>query len=122
MAGIIFFKTRDLRTIKEFYCSQLGMSIWLDQQSCVILKHENLLLGFCERDVLENTGMITFFYERQEDVDAMYRKMQAQALGAPRVNETYRIYQFFAKDPEGRTLEFQKFLHPIAAYEFSWNY
>ena len=117
MAGIIFFKTQHLAQIQEFYVSQLGMTMWLNQGGCIILKHGNLLLGFCEREEIENAGVITLFYESRQEVDAMYQKMQAQALGAPQMNETYRIYQFFAKDPEGRTLEFQAFLHSLDAYE-----
>ena len=115
MAGIIFFKTGNLQQIQDFYMSRIGMNLWLDQGGCVILKHENLLLGFCEREEVENSGMITFFYDTKDEVDAMYQKMQAEALGKPVVNEKYRIYQFFAKDPEDRTLEFQAFLHPVPA-------
>ena len=33
-------------------------------------------------------------------------------------NEQYQIYQFFAEDPEGRTLEFQAFLHPVEPIGF----
>jgi hypothetical protein len=29
------------------------------------------------------------------------------------VNDRYRIYHFFATDPEGRKLEFQAFLHCV---------
>ena len=29
----------------------------------------------------------------------------------PRYNESYEIYQFFATDPEGRTVEVQTFEH-----------
>jgi hypothetical protein len=39
---------------------------------------------------------------------------ETTADGPPRVNDRYQIYQFFAKDPEGRQLEFQAFLHPLS--------
>ena len=116
MSGIIFFKTTNLTSLADFYTSQLNMTVWLQQAECVILKHGNLLLGFCHREAAETAGMITLFYDTQADVDAMYQRMQSQALGEPVVNETYNIYQFFATDPEGRMLEFQAFLHPAAPY------
>jgi hypothetical protein len=31
----------------------------------------------------------------------------------PKTNERYRIYHFFGKDPEGRNIECQAFLHPV---------
>jgi len=46
----------------------------------------------------------------------MYDRLDDRAHGSPEVNEQYDIYQFFADDPEGRTLEFQTFLHPIDPY------
>ncbi|MHA2294567.1 MAG: nitroreductase family protein [Candidatus Hodarchaeales archaeon] len=116
MAGIIFFKTNDLEMIKEFYTSVLEMSIWLDQGDCCILKNGNLLLGFCTHEEIDTSGMITFFYPSRDEVDAMYTKLQKRALQEPVENEKFKIYQFFAKDPEGRMLEFQCFLHPLDSY------
>ncbi|NIQ07613.1 MAG: hypothetical protein GWO20_18420 [Candidatus Korarchaeota archaeon] len=43
----------------------------------------------------------------------MYENTKEYALGEPKVNEKYQIYHFFAEDPEGRTIEFQHFLHEI---------
>jgi hypothetical protein len=57
--------------------------------------------------------MYTFVYPLIEQVDEMYNLLQDISDGQPRYNERYRIYQFFAKDPEGRNLEFQAFLHPL---------
>ncbi|MBD3306604.1 nitroreductase [candidate division KSB3 bacterium] len=117
MAGILFFKTQNLAQIKAFYTSQLGMTLWLDQGGCQIFQHGNLLLGFCERQEVDRQGIITLFYERQRDVDTMYQTMQPRAVEAPHMNPTYNIYQFFARDPEDRLLEFQAFLHPLAPYQ-----
>ena len=79
MAGMIFFKTRNFTHIKDFYISRLGMMVWLEQADCVILKHGNLLLGFCERDESEISGMITFFYENKGEVDRMYQQLEERA-------------------------------------------
>jgi predicted lactoylglutathione lyase len=112
MGGIFFLRTMNQAELVEFYTDSIGMEIWLEQPDCVILKHDNLLLGFCERESRETEGMITFVYDTKEEVDTIYEKLQDIATGAPIENSKYQIYQFFAEDPEGRALEFQVFLHP----------
>lgn len=116
MSGIIFFRTKDLMKIKEFYLS-IGATVWLEQGDCVILKHSNLLLGFCKSEACEKNGVITFFYRTKEEVDLAYSELREIALAEPKENEKYRIYHFFAKDPENRTIEFQSFLHPLQPYQ-----
>ncbi len=116
MSGILFFKTKDKENVKDFYQSHVGMEIWLEQKDCVILKHGNLLLGFCTREENDTYGMITFFYPTKEEVDSMYEKMKSRAEDKPKENEKYEIYHFFARDPENRTIEFQAFLHPVDSY------
>lgn len=118
LAGIVFFRTTMLQEIVEFYVSDIGMHVWLEQDDCIILSHENLLLGFCHRETPEVDGMITFFYPAKEDVDAMYGMLSQIATSQPALNEKYQIYQFLAQDPEGRALEFQTFLHPIEPIGF----
>ncbi len=113
MSGIVFFKTTMLDEIVEFYTSKLKMEIWLEQDGCTILKYDNLLLGFCQREEAETQGMITLFFEQRVTVDLAYAVHKEIATGPPKENEKYKIYQFFAKDPEGRDLEFQHFLHPL---------
>ena len=120
MAGIVFLKTNNLQKIVEFYKS-IGSKIWLDQGDCVILKHDNFLFGFCERegDATDCCWLLTFFYPTPAEVDAIYEKMKDRVVTKPLKNDKYNIYQFFAKDPEGRGLEFQAFLHEI---DFNWSF
>ncbi|HPQ39561.1 MAG TPA: nitroreductase family protein [bacterium] len=113
MSGIVFMKTRMLPELRRFYIETLGCSLWLDQGGCTLFRHGNFIVGFCGADTAEIQGILTFFYPSSADVDAMYEIMKASADGPPRRNDRYRIYQFFARDPEGRTLEFQYFLHPV---------
>jgi catechol 2,3-dioxygenase-like lactoylglutathione lyase family enzyme len=113
MAGIIFFKTKNLEAVTDFYTARMGMTVWLDQGGCVILRSGNLLLGFCLAEASETEGVITYFYKTRQEVDGRYRAFTDIARGQPRENQKYRIYQFFAEDPEGRTLEFQSFLDPV---------
>jgi catechol-2,3-dioxygenase len=118
LAGIVFFRTTMLNEIVEFYVTDIGMRVWLEQEDCVILSHGNLLLGFCDRETPEIDGLITFFYPTKEDVDEMYDMLSHIATSEPSASEKYEIYQFFAQDPEGRVIEFQTFLRPIEPIEF----
>jgi len=129
--GLVFLKTTDRPGLVKFYQETIGMEVWLEQPNITILSFGNLLLGFHQLPPLSSSlsennsgnaadvsGMYTFVYPTRTEVDAMYLKLNKEtttADGPPRVNERYRIYQFFAKDPEGRSLEFQAFLHPLTA-------
>lgn len=115
--GLTFLKTRDRPGLVEFYRSMVGMSVWLEQPDITVLSFGNLLIGFhhAPHEEPDLAGMYTFVYPTKEEVDAMYEDTfkGGTADGPPRVNTRYRIYQFFATDPEGRKLEFQAFLHPL---------
>ncbi len=116
MSGILFLKTKDLKSLRDFYTNKIGCEIWQDQGDCVIFRHGNFLFGFCERDKIENEAMLTFFYESKDEVDQMYGVLKDTAAGKPTENEKYNIYQFFAEDPEGRTIECQYFNDPVSQY------
>ncbi len=116
MSGIVFFKTRMLDKLKDFYTRRVGCDIWLEQADCVLLRHGNMIFRFCQRDEADVNGIITFFYESKDAVDQMYEKFKETAVAKPAANEKYRIYQFFACDPEGRTIEFQWFNHPVESH------
>lgn len=116
MAGIQFHRTNNLKVVTDFYRDVVGMAIWLEQKDCTVLKHENFLLGFCEREEKDTSGIITFFYGETSQVDDMYAKLEDRATSQPEENKKYKIYQFFARDPEERLVEFQCFLHPLDAF------
>jgi 8-oxo-dGTP pyrophosphatase MutT (NUDIX family) len=119
LGGLIFLKTNIRNTLVDFYAQRIGMSPWLEQPNISIMKHGNMILGFHQITKKSDMGhpdlhgMITFVYPSTEQVDEMYQKLLDIADGKPRYNDRYRIYQFFAYDPEGRNLEFQAFLHPL---------
>jgi len=112
VSAITFFATTDLDRIVDFYVETVGASVWLEQPDCTILKYDNQLLGFCERESPDTEGIVTFVYPDREGVDAMYETLADRAREQPHENEQYDIYQFFAEDPDGRAIEFQTFLHP----------
>jgi hypothetical protein len=112
-SGIVFFSTPRLEELKDFYIDQIGCKLWIDQGNCAILKYGNLLVGFCAGKKSESDAVITFFYKTRKDVDLQYRKFKSIAKAPPKENEKYRIYHFYSRDPDGRLIEFQCFLHPI---------
>jgi len=117
MSGIIFYRTAKMEKIEKFYLSKLNFRLWLDQGKCKIFQSGNQLLGFCKSDESDTDGIITTFFDKKKKVDTMYKKLNSIASCEPRENENFKIYQFFAKDPEGRTLEFQYFNHFLKPYK-----
>ena len=73
MGQIIFYKTKNLPLISSFYQEQLNFKMWVDQETCHILKWNNLLLGICQSDIIEKETMITFFYKTKKEVDDIYK-------------------------------------------------
>lgn len=112
MSGIIFFKTANLTAAKEFYGEVLGMKLWKDQGKCLIFQQGSMKLGFCEGETSETSGTITFVYDSAPEVDERYARFQKIATGKPEHSEYYKIYHFWARDFEGRSLEFQCFMQP----------
>ena len=113
--GIAFLKTAQFEAMMSFYLERIGMTLWLEQPEISILRQGNLLVGFQQGSPADVDALLTFFYDRREDVDAMYARLRDIATGEPRENTRYRIYNFFGVDPEGRKVEFQHFLHPVPA-------
>ena len=109
----MFFRTEDEARVVEFYRERVGAETWLEQDGCTILRHGDLKVGFCSRGETDDCGIITFYYDDRAAVDAAYERLGDRAGDPPSVNEQYDIYQCFAADPDGRTVEFQTFLHPL---------
>lgn len=116
MSGIVFMKTLRLNEIKEFYTQKINCRVWLEQEDCVILRHGNFMLGFCEREEVSKDGMLTFFFPIKSEVDRIYETLMDIAKETPKMNPKYNIYHFFATDPEGRELEFQYFDHHLEGH------
>ncbi len=113
MAGIVFLRTAAFDKVREFYLTKVGMAVWLEQPDVSILRHGNLLVGFHRQPTHDLDGLLTFFYDTRAEVDEMYARLRDVATSEPKENPKYRIYHFFAADPEGRKIEFQQFLHPV---------
>ena len=114
--GIIFMTTRTMDSLHVFYTKRIGAELWLDQGACRIYRFGNMLFGFCKGDEPSVDGVITFFYPSSEEVDEMYLRLKEQATTKVKTNEKFRIYHFYAEDPEGRSIEFQYFNHELKAF------
>jgi nitroreductase len=116
MSGIVFFATRELERVRRFYTGEIGMREWLDQGDCLVLSHGNLKIGFHATGKSDIDALITVFYSDRADVDAAHARLAGIAEAAPVPDEKHRIYHFFARDPEGRRLEFQSFDHELPPF------
>jgi len=114
--GIVFFATKKLDSIADFYIEKIGCELWLDQGACKILKHGNMLFGFCKSDHVDKEAVITFFYPEKEMVDSIYNQMEEIAEDKPKMNPKFNIYHFYGRDPENRSIEFQYFDHELKNY------
>ena len=119
MSGIVFFATERHDAVVDFYTDTVGADVWLEQPGCTILEYADgegddaFRFGFWSRDRTDDCGILTFVYDSREAVDRMHDRIGDAALEQPHENERYRIYQFFAEDPDRRTAEFQTFLHDV---------
>lgn len=114
MSGIVFFSSTDLPKVKSFYLEKIGAEIWRDQGKCIIFEKNGFRFGFCSDDQKADTcGVLTFVYDSREQVDEVYQKLKDIGKTEPVSRRPeFDIYQFYAEDPEGRTLEFQTFMTP----------
>jgi len=110
MSAIVFFETANLALIREFYQNKLALDVFKDQGRCLIFELGNMKLGFCSADAAETQGTITFVYASREKVDEAYFRHLDIATTKPEQSDFFKIYHFWARDPEGRNLEFQCFL------------
>ncbi|MFC1849551.1 nitroreductase family protein [candidate division CSSED10-310 bacterium] len=113
MSGIVFLKTQKLDLLKEFYVNQVECQLWLDQGDCCIFQHGNFLFGFCSSGEVDKAGILTFFFDDPGDVQQCYQRLAQIATSQPKTNDKFRIFHFYARDPEGRDIEFQSFSHDI---------
>lgn len=117
--GIVFFRTENRERVVDWYRETVGCAVWLEQPGCTILERGDFRFGFCDAGggdadaATETEGILTFVSPDRDGVDRMHDRVGDAVREEPHVNEQYDIYQFFAADPDGRTVEFQTFLHDL---------
>jgi catechol 2,3-dioxygenase-like lactoylglutathione lyase family enzyme len=110
-AHITFLKVADLDRSSAFYGDGLGLTLVLDQGGCRIYSlTDSAFLGVCERPGEHASNVMVTFVS--DDVAGWHERFVAAGAdvdGPPRDNNDYRIFHFFATDPDGHTLEVQRF-------------
>ena len=111
---ITFFGTVDLKKTQEFYTGFLGFSLEKDQGKCQRYAIPGGgKIGFCSHiqvNAHPGSPIITFI---TNEVDQVYEDLINRGLivqKKPEKNPYFHIYHFFIQDPNGYTVEIQKFL------------
>lgn len=119
-AAITFLYTRDLEATAHFYEAVLGLPLALDQGDCRIYRLGDhappaAMVGFCRRADAPAQPQGIILTLLTPDVDGWYAQLRAQGVTfekPPTLNDAYRIYHCFLRDPNGYLLEIQRFLDP----------
>ncbi len=111
---ITFLGTNDLEKTSNFYQNALGLTLYKDQGVCLIFNINNQSkIGFCKHMAVihkDNSPILTLITENvDEDYDQLI-KFGLEISEKPKTNHKFKIYHFFFKDPNGYTIEIQKFL------------
>ncbi len=111
---ITFLGTKDLIKTSHFYQNILGMTIYKDQDVCLIFNINNQSkIGFCKHMAViheDKNPILTFVTEKVDEIYHKLIKFRVESVEQPKINEKFNIYHFFFKDPNGYTIEIQKFL------------
>ncbi|MHA1154893.1 MAG: VOC family protein [Candidatus Heimdallarchaeota archaeon] len=117
---ITFLETDNLEATTKFYTSIMKCKLVVDQGLCRIFAiSKSAFIGFCSHEFLDkdkNTVCLTFVCTSKEEVDEWYNHLVANKIetkAPPKENAKFKIYNFFAKDPNGIVIEVQYFLHPF---------
>lgn len=108
---VTFVYSADLERSHRFYGEVLGLEMVLDQGACRIYRVSPTgYVGVCDHRTPTPGGTIVTLVSSA--VDEWYERLVAadvETSGPPSHNERFDVYQFFATDPDGHTLEFQRF-------------
>lgn len=109
---IHFYGTKDLAKCHDFYVSKLGFSLFKDQGMCHIYQlTATSYIGFCEHIPIvreEHSPIITLVVQ---DVWSVYHLLKSwMTIKEPTISQKFQIEHFFTEDPNGYTLEVQRFL------------
>ncbi len=114
---ITFLHSNNLDATRHFYQEILGQNLARDQGNCIIFQvTETAYLGFCEHIEHIQPGRRIILTLVTDDVDHWYEVLKGKSVNLmtlPKANLKYQIYHFFLLDPDGYTVEIQKFDNPL---------
>ncbi|MDZ8133766.1 MAG: VOC family protein [Nostoc sp. DedQUE04] len=114
---VTFFSTHNLNVSTEFYEQKLGLELWLDQGTCRIYTVSGSgYLGLCQASEklsppTEKQSSVIFTLVTQQ-VDEWFEYLKKRGVEfekPPTLNEKYKIYHCFFRDPDGYLIEIQRF-------------
>lgn len=111
---IFFLGTDDLTKTADYYLNVLNLTLYKDQGICQIYNISNdCKIGFCTHMSITRETKSPILTFVTEDVDKIYEELLnrgAKISQPPQKNLKFKIYHFFMEDPNGYTIEIQKFL------------
>ena len=112
-AFIPFYPVHDLEATRDFYVRELGLELEREEGRCMILRAAGGHVGFCLFDgsLPDHDGLTLALVS--PDVDGVYqrlRRLGAETELPPRRDEHYRVYHFYARDPDGYRVEIRQFI------------
>ncbi len=114
---IAFYPCHDLTATTDFYVRELGLEVARDQSTCVIFRvAREAFLGFCQAEGTlpqHQSLILTLLIDEVDEVYKRLRGLGVETEGAPKLNERFGIYHFFARDPDGYRVEVQRFVEPL---------
>ena len=111
---ITFLPGSDLKRTGQFYTEVIGLTLWKDMGSCVILDCGKGYWGFCQYEdgrPLATGACMSLNCTDCAEVDEQYQRLTALGIttqGKPARHPKFPVYSFFFSDPDGYLLEFQK--------------
>ena len=120
---ITFLDAADLGRTADFYERILGLRLARDQGSVRIYHVAgNAYLGFCDRTQVSpiaprGAAGVVVLTLISDDVDGWCARLAAngvEIVQPPTDKPQFRIYNAFARDPDGYLVEIQRFWDPLA--------
>jgi hypothetical protein len=114
---VIFIFPEDLLASADFYERIIGLPLVQDQGDCRIYRVAGeAFLGICScrpgRSSTPGSIVLTFVTPDVEGWYAYMKSMDVPTKAPPAETPAHRIFNFYATDPGGHVLEFQRFLDP----------
>jgi catechol 2,3-dioxygenase-like lactoylglutathione lyase family enzyme len=111
---ITFLGTENLKATSDFYQNILELTIYKDQGDCLIFNiNTQSKIGFCTHiphSSEEKTPILTLVTDKVDEFYNFLIRKDVEIKEKPRISQKFKIYHFFFNDPNGYTIEIQKFL------------
>ncbi len=110
---VVFLSVSNLEESTKFYGETLGLRLARDQGTCRIFHLSGTsYVGVCQGTPPQGSNGLTLTMV-SDDVDGWYERLQTYKVKikhSPKLNEKYQIYHFYLEDPDGYTIEIQRFV------------